>query len=82
MAKGRGLLLLQGVQWRLLLGQQQRRGKSTLAYEEIVVKGKGTGDVKTAMVVHGLMGSGRNWRTVSKRLATAIVDSSPGTPGE
>lgn len=51
--------------------------KSTLAYEEILVNGKGNDAVKTAFVVHGLMGSGRNWRTVAKRLATDVVESSP-----
>lgn len=64
------------------VGLLQRCEKSTLAYEELVVPGKGSEEVKTAMVVHGLMGSGRNWRTVSKRLASDIVDSSPpGSPG-
>lgn len=76
MGRGRAILL-QGRRWL----SHQRHGKSTLAHEELVVKGKGTGEVKTAMVVHGLMGSGRNWRTVSKNLATAIVDSAPTSPG-
>lgn len=76
-AQGRALLLLRHG-WR----GTQSVAQSTLAYEEVVVQGSGTGQVKTAMVVHGLMGSGRNWRTVSKRLASAIVDSTPGAPGE
>lgn len=76
-AQGRALLLLLRHGWR----GTQSVAQSTLAYEEVVVQGSGTGQVKTAMVVHGLMGSGRNWRTVSKRLASAIVDSTPGAPG-
>lgn len=79
MAGSRATWLLLHGGWRPWMAQ--RCGKSTLAYEEVVVQGTGTGKVKTAMVVHGLMGSGRNWRTVSKRLATAIVDSAPGASG-
>lgn len=60
----------------------QLREKSTLAYDELVVEGNGTGEMKTAMVVHGLMGSGRNWRTFSKRLATGMLNSTPGSAGE
>lgn len=59
----------------------QLREKSTLAYDELVVEGNGTGEMKTAMVVHGLMGSGRNWRTFSKRLATGMLNSTPGSAG-
>lgn len=82
MGKGRAFLQ-QGQPWRLLLlGQQPRRGQATLAYEEVEVKGNGAGKVKTALVVHGLMGSGRNWRTVSKRLANAVLEAAPGAPGE
>jgi hypothetical protein len=83
MERGRAMAQAQG---RALLRHgwrgTQSVAQSTLAYEEVVVQGSGTGQVKTAMMVHGLMGSGRNWRTVSKRLASAIVDSTPGAPGE
>ncbi|CAM6017838.1 unnamed protein product [Sphagnum balticum] len=65
------------------------RRKATLAYEEFVVPAKesgggGGGDnkkVRTALVVHGLLGAGRNWRTVAKRLATAVVEQSSSSSG-
>ncbi|CAN8268137.1 unnamed protein product [Cochlearia groenlandica] len=51
------------------------RSLQTLAYEEI----KTTGDrnhESTALVLHGLLGSGRNWRSFSRSLASSLSVSS------
>ena len=66
------------------------RRLATLAYDETIVPGRTPAEVgaevvpplTTAIVVHGLFGSGRNWRTPSKSLADLAVSMSPpGSPG-
>uniref|UniRef100_A0A1J3DT36 Abhydrolase domain-containing protein IMO32 n=1 Tax=Noccaea caerulescens TaxID=107243 RepID=A0A1J3DT36_NOCCA len=52
------------------------RSIQTLAYEEV----KTSGDRKyesTALILHGLLGSGRNWRSFSRSLASSLSVSSP-----
>ena len=63
-----------------LLSQSYATFDSTaqLAYEEIPAPGapeKGT-EVSTCLLVHGLLGSGRNWRTFSRRLVAEAYASS------
>lgn len=49
-----------------------------LAYEEIPAPGAPEKDaaVSTCLLVHGLLGSGRNWRTFSRRLVAEVYASS------
>ncbi|XP_024013834.1 protein ABHD11 isoform X1 [Eutrema salsugineum] len=52
------------------------RSLQTLAYEEV----RSSGDRKnesTAIILHGLLGSGRNWRSFSRSLASSLSVSSP-----
>lgn len=75
----------------LLLPPPHRRGVSSastpharsvpglLAYEEIIVRGAldtGVTPDRTACFVHGLLGSGRNWRSFARRLAEASAEAS------
>ncbi|XP_010515727.1 PREDICTED: protein ABHD11-like isoform X3 [Camelina sativa] len=51
------------------------RSLQTLAYEEV----RSSGDRKnesTALILHGLLGSGRNWRSFSRSLASSLSVSS------
>ncbi|WOL02511.1 protein ABHD11 [Canna indica] len=51
------------------------RSFETLAFEEIQPSGKPFNS--TAFVLHGLLGSGRNWRSFSRDLAARLQQSSP-----
>lgn len=57
---------------------------SILASEEILVAKEGQ-KLKTAVFVHGLLGSGRNWRSFAKLLDQMVADrtgnSSSGAGG-
>lgn len=48
----------------------------TLAYEEIAAPGAPQGDSETCILVHGLLGSGRNWRTFARRLVGDALNAS------
>lgn len=52
------------------------RHVQTLAYEEIQASPSKPFN-RTAFVFHGLLGSGRNWRTFSRSLATELEKRSP-----
>lgn len=49
---------------------------ATIAYEEIPAPGPPGTDPDTCVLVHGLLGSGRNWRTLSRRLVGEAYASS------
>ena len=49
---------------------------ATLAYEEIAAPGAPQGDLETCILVHGLLGSGRNWRTFARRLVGDALSAS------
>ncbi|KAK9821307.1 hypothetical protein WJX81_006836 [Elliptochloris bilobata] len=49
---------------------------AVLAYEEIPAPGLSEKDADTCLLVHGLLGSGRNWRTFSRRLVAEAYASS------
>ncbi|KAF3778215.1 ABHD11 protein [Nymphaea thermarum] len=56
------------------------RGLSTLAYEVVETTAPSSAPIaattSTAFILHGLMGSGRNWRTFSRQLASSLVSPS------
>ncbi|KAJ6796600.1 protein ABHD11 [Iris pallida] len=58
--------------WRSLLSRShsQSRPLQTVAYEEI--PNPNPNPSSTALVLHGLLGSGRNWRSFSKNLSSRI----------
>lgn len=69
---------------------QSERKMATLAYEDIVVKPSEEEEAATsnvsrsfrAIILHGLMGSGRNWRNFSHQLGSAILQrNSRGSAG-
>jgi hypothetical protein len=55
------------------------RSLQTLAYEEVRTSGDRESE-STALILHGLLGSGRNWRSFSRSLASSLsVSSASGT---
>lgn len=76
--------------WPFSTGLQSERKMATLAYEDIVVKHSEEESAATsnashsfrAIILHGLMGSGRNWRNFSRQLGSAILQqNSRGSAG-
>jgi len=51
------------------------RSLQTLAYEEVQTSGDRESE-STALILHGLLGSGRNWRSFSRSLASSLSVSS------
>lgn len=71
-------------------GFHGERKMATLAYEDIVVKPSEEEEAEAsnasrtfrAIILHGLMGSGRNWKNFSRQLGSAILQrSSQGSAG-
>ncbi|XP_022144594.1 protein ABHD11 [Momordica charantia] len=54
---------------------RSRRSFQTLAYEELQTSPDRPYD-STAFILHGLLGSGRNWRSFSRNLLSRLSDSS------
>ncbi|EOA24359.1 hypothetical protein CARUB_v10017598mg [Capsella rubella] len=52
------------------------RSLQTVAYEEVRSSGDGKKNESTALILHGLLGSGRNWRSFSRSLASSLSVSS------
>lgn len=79
------------VKWGFPLSSSFHRKMVTLAYEEIVIPSKegennggGLNDSNSCMaiILHGLMGSGRNWRHFSQQLGASLLEkSSQSSPG-
>lgn len=48
----------------------------SLGYEETSCESEDRDNEATGLIVHGLLGSGRNWRTFSKLLAKKYAEAS------
>ncbi|KAH9307701.1 hypothetical protein KI387_035612, partial [Taxus chinensis] len=72
-------------QWIFPFSTSFHREMANLAYEEIVVPAeeeKNGGVLKNdgscrAIILHGLMGSGRNWRNFARQLASSVLEKCP-----
>ena len=57
--------------------QQQRRNAATLSYEVVTSHGAAAptpdAPLRTAYLLHGLLGQGRNWRMFGRRLLAAAA---------
>jgi hypothetical protein len=76
------LLLLLGTGIRRTTSCNHRRPMSTALSHEILTAGEDRDDVKTGVLVHGLMGAGKNLRGLAKGLLRTVMErSSPTSSG-
>lgn len=75
--------------WIFPFSTSFHRNKATLAYEEIAIpfkeeeKTANENNICRAIIMHGLMGSGRNWRNFARQLESKIMEESPvGSKGQ
>ncbi|CAM6099055.1 unnamed protein product [Calypogeia fissa] len=60
----------------------RQRGVATLAYDEVLVPEKPSEGMRNVLFLHGLLGSGKNWRSFAKLLASSALERSPpNSPG-
>ncbi|KAK3031448.1 hypothetical protein RJ639_035271 [Escallonia herrerae] len=70
-------LLTRFVNSPIPIGHRFTRSLETLAFEEVRSPSDERPSKFTAFVLHGLLGSGRNWRSFSRTLASTFSTSSP-----